>query len=94
MPDADDLNEQDIVVHLVEDPVDANSHPVGGPLTRHGDAAGRARGLGKQIDGCPDPLLFLSRQRRKRFGCSPRELDSIGRVHTRPRSALTSSQGT
>ena len=56
------LNHPAGVDDLVQDPVVADAHPVNGILTGEGDAAGRPRVAGQQIQRRADPELLFARQ--------------------------------
>ena len=93
MADADDLDDESVVEHLVNDPVVADPYPVGVSFAGHGDASRRSRVVSEKIDRGADPLLFAPGERGQSFDGAARDVDVVRR-HTRPRSALTSSQGT
>lgn len=93
MADADDLDDESVFEHLVDDPVVADSYAVGVSFAGHGHASRRSRVVGEKIDRGADPLLFAPGERGQSFDGTARDVDVVRR-HTRPRSALTSSQGT
>lgn len=93
MTDPDDLDDEPVVEHLVDDAVVADAHSVGVRFTGHRHASRWSGVLSQEIDRGADPLLFAPRQRSHRLDGAAGNLDAVRR-HTRPRSALTSSQGT
>lgn len=94
MSDADNLDEQDAVVDLMHNPVVANWDSVGFLFATQRDAARWSWSLGEQVNGGADPLLLRARQSGDRLDCTAGDLNLIRVAHARPRSALTSSQGT
>jgi hypothetical protein len=93
MTDPHDLDHEPVVEHLIDDPVVAHSHSIGVRLAGQRHAPRRPRVLGQQIDRGANPLLLLPRERGESLDRPASDLDPVG-GHTRPRSALTSSQGT
>jgi hypothetical protein len=94
---ADDLYEQDCVVHLVHDAVRTHPDPVRTGFARQRYAARGAWRLAEQIDGRSHPLPFFARQRVDGLDRPSGDLHqvTVGRFsHASPRSALTCSQGT
>ncbi|HET6908867.1 MAG TPA: hypothetical protein VFH54_05955 [Mycobacteriales bacterium] len=63
MPDAHNLNDQTIVVHLVDDSIITRSHSKSAVLAGHRATTWRPRIVGKQIDDGSYSLLLLARQR-------------------------------
>jgi hypothetical protein len=61
MANAHDLNQEDAVVDLVEDPVVADPDPVRVLFASELHAAGRSRRLSEQVDGGSNSLLLWSR---------------------------------
>jgi hypothetical protein len=90
--DTDDLDDEPVVEHLIDDPVITHPHPVSALLTGKRDASRWPRILGQKIDRSPHPLLLLAGQRGNRLGRTSGDINPIRR-HVRPRSALTSAHG-
>ena len=88
------LDEEPVVEYLVDDPVVPDPDAVGALLAHQRGAAGRPRLTREEIDGRADALLLPAGKPGEGLDCPPRDLDPVAGPHTRPRSALTSSQGT
>jgi hypothetical protein len=93
MADADDLDDEVLVEDLVHHPVAADTDAIRTILTGEGNASGRPRISGQQVDGGSDSLLLLARETRKDLDSASSDLNSVGAQRS-PSSALTSSQGT
>ncbi len=93
MPDADDVHNQPIIEHLIENPVRADADQVDGVFSAERDATVRSRFVGQQVNCGSDALLVAARQLPDCFDRSPSDRDSIP-AHCIPSSALTSSHGT
>ena len=97
MPHAHDLDEQNRIVHLVDDAVVPDSDAKGTGFAGQGHTSARTGRLAKQVNGRPHPLLLLTRQRNHALDRPPGELHAITADrfrHASPSSALTCSQGT
>lgn len=93
MTDTDDVDDKAIVEDLVDNAVIADTHPVRTGFTRQRHTPGRSRILGQQVDRHLDTPLLPARKGSQRLDCSAGDVDAIT-LQSRPRSALTSSQGT
>ena len=93
MPDADDVHNQSIIEHLIQNPVRADADPVDGVFAAECNATARSRFIGQQINGGSDALLVAAGQLPDCLDRSPSDLDSVP-AHCIPSSALTSSHGT
>jgi hypothetical protein len=87
------MDDKSIVEHFVHDAVSPDPHSVDASLPGHSHASWRTRVSGEEVDGGTNSLLLLSRQRGESLDGTAGNLDAVW-AHTRPRSALTSSQGT
>lgn len=67
MPGRHELNQESVVEDLVDDAVVPGADPVGVRLADQGDAPGRPRVLGEQVDRRTHSLLVLAGERRDRF---------------------------
>lgn len=93
MTDPNNLDHQPIVEDLVDDPIVTNLYAIRPAFTGELGRSWRSGRRGEQVDGGTDPLLFLARKGRKESDRPTSQLDAEC-AHVRPRSALTSSQGT
>ncbi len=93
VPDSNDVDEETVVKHFVDDPVHADSDPVSVIFSGELRATWRPRVVGEEIDRRSHSLLFSAGQRRQCFHGPAGELDAVA-AQRRPRSALTSSHGT
>lgn len=93
MSDPDDVDYEPIVEDLVDDPIYPDAHSVSVVLTGQFGGSGRSGVVREEIDGGTNPLLFLTGQPGEGLDRPPGDLDAVA-TQWRPRSALTSSQGT
>jgi len=77
MANPDDLNDEAVIEHLVDDPVVTNANPKGAGFAGHRHATRRARVVGQQIDSGANPLLFSPGQGGQCLHGSPGELDPV-----------------
>ncbi len=89
MPDADDVDKQDVVEHFVNNPVIAHAHPVHGVLTCQCNAGRRAGLLGKELDGGSNALLVAALQGGERFRRASSDANLVSGRQLSPSSAFT-----
>ncbi len=87
MPDSDHEDEEDVVVHLVDDPIVAGAHS---PIASAADqllGAARSWLVCQELNGRLDPSLSPGVQPAEPSGRGWGDLDAVS--HAKPRSALT-----
>ena len=62
MPDADDVHNQPIIEHLIQNPGRADADPVDGVFSAECDATARQWLVGQQVKGSSDALLIAAGQ--------------------------------